>query len=123
MFTDCTSLASVPQNMLPATALTRNTCAGCYELMFAGCTSLTIAPKLLSTTDDPVAFYSNMFTDCTSLNSVTCLADNGDDWPLKLYRWLAGVATYGTFYKNPNAEWERGPSGIPNNWTIVDYSI
>ena len=34
--------------------------------------------------------------------------------------WLGGVANQGTFVKAPNAQWERGASGIPEGWTVVD---
>lgn len=72
MFKDCT-LLKIPPLVLPATTLT----AGCYGGMFAGCTSLIIAPKLPATqlADYCYCNYSSsgtgshlgMFEGCTSL--------------------------------------------------------
>ena len=48
--------------ILPSTTLV----TACYANMFAGCTSLTVAPKLPATTLSYMC-YMNMFMDCTSL--------------------------------------------------------
>ena len=48
--------------ILPATTLAQ----GCYQSMFYGCTSLTVAPQLLATTLADWC-YSYMFQGCTSL--------------------------------------------------------
>ena len=48
--------------VLPATTLASN----CYNGMFSGCTSLTVAPELPATTLASVC-YSNMFSGCTQL--------------------------------------------------------
>ena len=38
--------------------------------------------------------------------------------------WLGGVASTGTFYKNPDATWvktiTRSPSTVPSTWTITN---
>ena len=49
---------------LPATTLAKN----CYSEMFQGCTSLTTAPKLPATTLAAWC-YSNMFRECTGLTT------------------------------------------------------
>ena len=46
MFENCTSLTTVPSNMLPATTLALY----CYSYMFYNCSSLTSAPELPATT-------------------------------------------------------------------------
>ncbi len=62
LFNDCTKLVDASRLVLPATTLSQ----GCYEFMFDGCTSLTIAPKLHATSLKPYC-YSHMFRGCTSL--------------------------------------------------------
>ena len=139
MFSDCTSLTTAPA--LPA----RTLADGCYGSMFAGCTSLTTAPALPATTlvyscyvymfqrctsltkapELPAntlvdGCYEYMFWNCRSLNYIKCLATdisatnctNG---------WVSGVASTGTFVKNPDmASWTAGTSGIPTGWTVQD---
>ena len=37
--------------------------------------------------------------------------------------WVNGVASTGTFIKNPAMnDLPSGRNGIPNNWTVQDYS-
>lgn len=62
MFSDCTSLTTVPK--LPATILSNN----CYAGMFANCTSLQTAPELPARTLYKECYYG-MFTNCTSLQT------------------------------------------------------
>jgi len=116
MFYGCTSLTSAPE--LPATALTNY----CYNYMFYGCTSLTAAPELPTTNIRANHCYDNMFINCTNLNYIKCLA--GPDGMTPTYWWVSGVASSGTFVKNPNkSDWTTGPSGIPENWTVIDADI
>ena len=141
MFSDCTSLTSAPE--LPATTLSTS----CYSNMFNGCTSLTSAPELPATTlvED---CYWNMFNDCTSLTSapelpattlvsscyqymfdncynlnyIKCLATNNISINT-CHNWTNGVASTGTFVKNPNMQsWPTGTDGIPSGWTVQDAS-
>lgn len=113
MFYGCTALTSAPE--LPATTLF----ARCYSGMFQDCTSLVVAPKLPAETLTTNC-YDSMFDGCTSLEEVHMLAttwDTGTDY------WLRGVAETGTFYINPNAEYDprdyvENPSGIPENWDV-----
>ena len=112
MFSDCIRLETAPE--LPATTLADY----CYKEMFAGCTSLTTAPELPATTLADYCYYY-MFNGCSSLNSITCLATIAPDDCTD--SWVEGVATTGTFYKNPNATcWTVG-SNVPSGWTITDY--
>ena len=115
MFNGCTSLPTAPQ--LPATTLA----ARCYYNMFTKCTSLTTAPELPATTLAS-SCYQSMFKSCTSLNNITCLATDISASNCT-FTWLYGVSANGTFTKNPNmSSWGSGVSGIPNGWTVEDYS-
>ena len=113
MFFNCKSLTTAPE--LPATTLVQ----GCYYRMFYGCSSLTTAPALPATTLVTGCYYG-MFLFCTKLNYIKCLAT--DISPTNCTDgWVNGVASTGTFVKNPNmTSWTTGNSGIPNNWTIQD---
>ena len=115
MFYSCTSLTTAP--VLPATTLANY----CYQSMFYGCTSLTMAPELLATTLANYC-YQSMFQGCTSLNKVTCLATDISAINC-LTLWLRNVSATGTFYKDSTmSSWPSGgDSGIPNNWTVIDY--
>ena len=114
MFQYCTSLTVAPE--LPATTLVY----GCYSKMFNYCSGLTVAPQLPATTLAK-SCYEYMFNGCTSLNSITCLAtDISASYCTD--SWLSRVASNGTFYKASGmSSWGSGASGIPTNWTIVDY--
>ena len=113
MFWNCTSLTTAPA--LPATTLAQN----CYSNMFNSCRSLTTAPELPATTL-AIGSYSAMFYDCKKLNYIKCLATNiSADYCTK--DWVGGVASTGTFIKNPNmASWTTGTKGIPSGWTVQD---
>ena len=113
MFGGCTSLTTAPE--LPATTLKFN----CYQDMFNGCASLTTAPELPATTLADYC-YSNMFQGCANLNYIKCLATDISALHCTDY-WVGGVASTGTFVKNPNmTSWTTGPSGIPTGWTVQD---
>ena len=67
MFSDCTSLTTIPSDLLPATTLARNCCGS----MFGGCTSLTTIPSnLLPATTLASSCYGSMFEGCTSLTTI-----------------------------------------------------
>ena len=113
MFSYCTSLTQAPE--LPATTLAE----GCYIEMFNYCTSLTEAPELPATTLANYC-YSNMFEGCSNLNYIKCLATNISASYCTTY-WVNGVASNGTFVKNPSmSSWTTGSNGIPANWTVQD---
>ena len=128
MFYGCTSLATAPD--LPATTLAQ----GCYQYMFHGCTSITDSPVLPAVNLEPECYWG-MFYDCSNLTAITCNAyvdENTDliDLAGCTYMWVVGVASGGTFYKNPNSiDWWSADiyqvsyaqdSGIPDDWTVED---
>ena len=114
MFAD-TSITEAPE--LPATTLAD----ACYSDMFMNCKQLQTAP-LLPAPVLAMGCYSNMFSGCTNLNAVTCLAtDISTDYCT--VSWLDGVAASGTFTKDPDmTAWTTGDDGIPEGWTVEDYS-
>lgn len=115
MFSGCTSLATAP--VLPATTLTEE----CYYVMFVDCSSLIETPELPATILAPYC-YERMFERCTSLNKVTCLATDISATDC-LFSWLSNTASRGTFYKDSTmSSWPSGTSGIPKNWTTVNYN-
>lgn len=64
MYEGCKKLVTVPSE-LSWTSLT----SYCYSSLFANCTSLTYAPKIIATVPASYSF-SNMFSGCTSLINV-----------------------------------------------------
>ena len=114
MFYNCTSLTTAP-SILPATTLK----VYCYGQMFQNCTSLTTAPELPATTLTE-SCYEEMFRNCTSLNYIKCLATDISA-PSCTSSWVDGVASTGTFVKNPNmTDWAEGKDGIPTGWSVLD---
>ena len=118
MFSGCSNLVNAPA--LPATTLASN----CYSNMFYNCTSLTTAPELPATTLASNC-YRYMFERCRSLNYIKMLAtDLSASYCLD--EWVSGVASSGTFVKNPamttlpTATSSNDYVGIPNGWTVVD---
>lgn len=113
MFYYCTNLTTAPA--LPATTLAER----CYNDMFFGCSKLTTAPKLPATTLADYC-YQYMFMYCRKLNYIKMLATDISA-PGCLYSWVSGVASAGTFVKNPNmTSLSTGASGIPSGWTVVN---
>lgn len=114
MFYNCGNLITT-QKILPATTLS----SYCYIQMYYGCTSLTTAPELPATRLTAYS-YNMMFRGCTNLSFVKCLATDVSARSCK-DNWLRTVSSQGTFVKAVGMEgWAIGPSGIPNNWTVVD---
>ena len=114
MFMSCTNLTNAPA--LPATTLADS----CYDFMFCNCTKLTQAPELPASALAR-SCYQHMFMSCSSLNYIKCLAADISATFCTDY-WVLGVASTGTFVKNPNTTWETGFSGIPEGWTVIDAS-
>ena len=116
MFRNCASLTQAPE--LPATALANY----CYFCMFQNCTNLTTAPELPATTLVGEC-YRYMFKGCTKLNYIKALFTTT---PSDTYTggWVDGVASTGTFVKNPDATWNvTGVHGVPSGWTVVESMI
>ena len=101
--------------------LPNNTTNGCYNMMFADCTSLTTAPVLPATTLVERC-YNGMFRDCSRLNSVTSYAQDISASNC-LGNWLNGVSATGDFYNMGGATYTSGASGIPTGWTVHTPSI
>lgn len=111
MFTRCISLRSAPRR------LAQSLYVSSYRDMFYGCSSLTTAPELPATTLTSHC-YDSMFNGCTSLNYIKCLATDISAGNCTS-NWVKGVASTGTFVKNPNmSSWATGDSGIPSGWTV-----
>ena len=70
LFNGCTGLTSAENLVLPATTLADS----CYYNMFAGCSSLTTAPKELPADTLTSSCYAQMFWNCTSLTKVPKLS-------------------------------------------------
>ena len=88
MFQDCTSLVTVPSNLLPATTLVH----GVYQNMFQGCTSLTAAPVLPATDlTGGDQCYTSMFQGCTSLVTPPALPATTLD--AMCYAWMFSGCT------------------------------
>lgn len=106
MFYGCTNLITAPK--LSATLLSY----GCYNSMFYKCTSLTTAPELPATTLT-IYGYSSMFYGCKKLNYIKMLATNISEISC-LNNWVNGVASTGTFVKNPSmTTLPTGAHGVP----------
>lgn len=117
MFRRCTSLTEPP--VIAMTNL--NTGSLQMNSMFEGCTSLERSPVLR-----PLLLMSNcyaqMFDGCTSLKYIYALFTTT---PSTTYtrNWVRNVSSAGQFYKNPNSTFStRGVNGIPQLWTVYDYS-
>ena len=117
MFQNCTKITSAPD--LPATTLTTY----CYRYMFYGCSSLTSAPELPAKTLT-TSCYQYMFYNCSKLNYIKMLATNISATSC-LATWVSGVASSGTFVKDPNMSSipVNSVSGIPTGWTTTNSSF
>lgn len=90
---------------------------GCYNSMFENCANLVNAPDLpaLNLTE---GCYFYMFANCSNLNYIKMLATDISA-PYCMGHWVLGVASTGTFVKNPEATWDVvGDSGVPSGWTV-----
>ena len=103
--------------VFPATTLTND----CYHHMFYGCSNLTTAPELPAPTLAQ-GCYQEMFGGCSKLNYIKCLATDISASNC-ISNWVPGVASTGTFVKNPHMNgWPTGNSGIPTGWTVENNS-
>lgn len=114
LFNNSPKLVSASDLILPD-----NTTTGCYNYMFANCTSLTAAPDLNAQILSERC-YLGMFNGCTSLNHIVCLATNISATSCTS-NWVNGVASSGTFQCAPGMTqtWTRGINGIPANWLVI----
>ena len=102
--------------ILPATTLAEH----CYDTMFINNDKITEAPILPAETLVNNC-YRSMLWGCTSLSKVIAKFTTT---PSSSYTsdWLSDSKS--TFYKNPNATWDktisRSNSTVPSTWTITD---
>lgn len=114
MFADNSYLISAENLVLPQVVG-----VGVLSSMFQNCRNLTTAPVLPAATLSQSS-YVDMFRNCASLNYIKCLATDISATNCT-YLWVSGVASTGTFVKDPNmSDWTIGESGIPSGWTITD---
>ena len=111
MFAHCTSLATVPAGLLPATTLA----VDCYRGMFQD-TALTSAPDLLAPTIVTTC-YRFMFNKCKSLTTIRCHGTNPNTTDLA--NWLKDASSSGTLYIKSGISWPTGDSGVKSGWTTV----
>ena len=126
MFSGCQELLNAPK--LPAKAVPN---LG-YASMFLNCINLTSTPILYANVVNYNG-YKSMFSGCTNLSKVICLeayelSQNNDRVPYgsgmgSTSSWLNKVSASGTFIKRANVTtWTTGASGIPEGWTVEDYT-
>lgn len=136
---NCTGLTDASKLVLPATTLADY----CYNCMFRGCTSLTIAPELPATTLTKNCYsymfyscanlasapelpattlanscYNGMFNGCANLNHIKAMFTTT---PGAAYTqlWVLDVSQTGTFVKNSAATWNvTSVNGVPLGWTV-----
>ena len=113
MFQGCKGLTDIQGFVLPATTLEPQ----CYFSMFYQCSNLTNSPVLPAPTLVE-SCYETMFSQ-TKVASVKCLATDISANRCT-FNWLSSAASQGTFTKKSGVTWNRGASGIPNNWDIID---
>ena len=115
LFENNTGLTDASDVLIPATSIDYAS----MQYMFRGCTNLVKAPYFYEVALGASSCLG-MFSGCTSLNYIKCLATTaGDGYTTD---WVQGVASTGTFVKNPNTTWVTGVNGIPEGWTVIDNS-
>lgn len=87
---------------------------------FRGNTGFTTAPPSIKHITDSASRFDRAFLDCSSLNTVT--APNITSWNTYSFTgWMTRVAATGTMYAPTGLTIPSGTSGIPTDWTRVDY--
>ena len=121
LFKGNTTLIDASELLLPATTLT----GGCYYSMFAGCSSLTTAPKLPAKTLADYCYYC-MFSGCTSLTNAYVKAAYIEESDVCTYMFDGCTATGAVLHiaLGSKASWESkmGSDKDWSNWTVaVDW--
>ena len=113
MFSRCSTLTQAP--VMSATDFAELSCHN----MFNSCTSLTQAPELLATTL-PDYSCTLMFNDCESLSYIKVHFTEWPKWEDEaLYnKWVAGVASTGTFVCPKELDLIYGEDRIPEGWEV-----
>lgn len=121
MFYECKNLKSADIE-LPATTVNKN---GVYSRMFFNCTNLTDSPIIKATSVSGNDAFYEMFYGCGKMKYLVCDMLNEPSSSISS-NWLKGVASTGTFYKNPNATWDqtitKGNDTVPTGWNITTLS-
>ena len=145
MFQSCTSLSSLTEPLFNKDV---SLAKGCYQDMFAHCTSIkTICDGFLPATtlvEDcyrgmfqhntslerapfllaPILVtncYRYMFYGCTSLSYIKCLGANLNNNDSYTQNFTTGVSSSGTFVKKEGVtKWLTGNNGIPSGWTVTE---
>lgn len=117
MFRQCSGLVDVSGIELPAMTLS----VDCYRELFRACTNLKAAAPILPAPVLVKECYRQMFSD-SKVSTITCLATDVSAQDC-LNNWMSNIAGGGTFYRAPGAtHFAKGQNGIPNSWTVLDYS-
>ena len=116
MFNGCTSLTTIPSNLLPATTLADY----CYDRMFSGCTSLVETPEgwYLPAQTTKYGSCTYMFYGCSKLQKMAVSYSGtitSDHWKY----FLENVSSTGTFYYSKNQTEENIRPIVPSGWTLV----
>ena len=116
-FYDCRNLTAA----LDLSSITTINGSQALSQSFYGCTSLTTAPDLSSiTTINGSQAMVALFRECTSLSSIK--APNVSTWSTSVFAdWVNRVAATGTIYAPTGVTIPTDTSGIPSNWTRVNY--
>ena len=118
MFANCTRLASVPVNFLPATTLATS----CYRGMFQS-TAITRAPNLRAETL-VTDCYRYMFNNCKSLVYIECYSTSPGSTAYT-QNWLQNAknSSDAEFHYRSGVSWARNEHGIPDQWTPVADTV
>lgn len=117
MFRQCSGLVDVSGIELPAMTLS----VDCYRELFRACTNLKAAAPILPAPVLVQECYRQMFSD-SKVSTITCLATDVSAQDC-LNNWMSNIAGGGTFYRATGAtHFAKGQNGIPNSWTVLDYS-
>ena len=116
MFRNCTSLTTIPSNLLNATTLADR----CYENMFEGCTSLINLDGLMNWNFSRTDKMDAMFSGCTGLRSLRGLNMKNNpysevniqnlantDEMAKWYKYIYSGIIYNIYDNIPNNNWYR----------------
>ena len=121
LFKGNTTLIDASELLLPATTLT----GGCYYSMFAGCSSLTTAPKLPAKTLADYCYYC-MFSGCNSLTNayVKAAYTGGNAECSGMFDGCTATGAVLHIALGSKASWESkmGSDKDWSNWTVaVDW--
>lgn len=94
---------------------------GCFKYMFAGCTNLKVAPRLLAW-DLKTDCYYGMFSGCTNLTDIYCMAKTKSASSSGATTgWLYEVPEGLTFVRNNQSDnnFINNELGVPSNTEII----